>query len=65
MKYVKFGYGRVTDHVCRDIRNGDMTREEGIELVRQYDHVVPGDLVRWLDYVGMTRTSSKNCRRLP
>ena len=55
MKYVKFGYGRVTDHVCRDIRNGDMTRAEGIELVRQYDHVVPGDLVRWFDYVGMTR----------
>lgn len=56
MKYVKFGYGRVTDHVCRDIRSGDMTRAEGIELVRQYDHVVPGDIVRWLDYAGMTRT---------
>jgi N-acetyl sugar amidotransferase len=56
MKYVKFGYGRVTDHVCRDIRNGDMTRDQGIELIRQYDHVVPGDITRWLDYVGMTRT---------
>jgi N-acetyl sugar amidotransferase len=56
MKYVKFGYGRVTDHVCRDIRNGDMTRAEGIDLVRQYDHVVPGDITRWLDYVGMKRT---------
>jgi N-acetyl sugar amidotransferase len=56
MKYVKFGYGRVTDHACRDIRNGIMTREEGIDLVRQYDHVVPGDIARWLDYVGMKRT---------
>jgi N-acetyl sugar amidotransferase len=56
MKYVKFGYGRCTDHVCRDIRSGAMTRAQGIELVRQYDHVVPGDLPRWLDYVGMTRT---------
>lgn len=56
MKYVKFGYGRCTDHVCRDIRSGAMTRDEGIALVRQYDHVVPGDLPRWLDYVGMTRT---------
>jgi N-acetyl sugar amidotransferase len=56
MKYVKFGYGRCTDHVCRDIRTGAMTRAEGIELIRQYDHVVPGDLPRWLDYVGMTRT---------
>ena len=56
MKYVKFGYGRATDHACRDIRNGAMTRDEGIAMVRQYDHVVPGDLARWLDYVGMTRT---------
>jgi N-acetyl sugar amidotransferase len=55
MKYVKFGYGRVTDHACRDIRNGIITRSEGIELVRQYDHVVPGDITRWLDYTGMSR----------
>jgi N-acetyl sugar amidotransferase len=55
MKYVKFGYGRVTDHACRDIRNGILTRAEGVELVRQYDHVVPGDITRWLDYVGMDR----------
>ena len=56
MKYVKFGYGRVADHVSRDIRNDLMSRAAGIELVRQYEAVVPGDLARWLDYVGMTRT---------
>jgi hypothetical protein len=53
MKYVKFGYGRVTDHVCRDIRNGAMTRDEGIRMVRRYDHVFPSDIVRWLEYVEM------------
>ena len=56
MKYVKFGYGRVADHASRDIRNGALTRAQGIELVRQYDHVVPGDIARWLHYIGMTRT---------
>lgn len=56
MKFVKFGYGRATDHVCRDIRSGAIDRAAGVDLVRQYDHVVPGDLPRWLDYVGMTRT---------
>ncbi len=56
MKFVKFGYGRVTDHVCRDIRQGDMTRDEGIRLIRDYEHVVPGDITRWLDYVGMPRS---------
>jgi len=54
LKYIKFGYGRCTDHVCKDIRAGRMTRNEGIELVRRYDHVKPRDLNRWLDYVGMT-----------
>ena len=57
MKFVKWGYGRVTDHVSRDIRNGNMTREEGISLIKQYEDVVPGDLTRWLEYVGMDRTT--------
>jgi N-acetyl sugar amidotransferase len=41
LKFVKFGYGRCTDHTSKDIRLGDMGREEGIELVRTYDHVIP------------------------
>lgn len=53
MKFVKFGYGRGSDHASKDIRTGYMTREEGIEMVRKYDHVVPSDLEYWLDYVGM------------
>ena len=54
LKYVKFGYGRATDHACKDIRAGKMTRDEGIEMVRRYDHVKPRDLERWLEYVGMS-----------
>ena len=53
LKYVKFGYGRCTDHVCKDIRAGLMTREEGIRLVERYDPVKPRDLARWLAYTGM------------
>lgn len=55
LKFVKFGYGRATDHACKDIRAGIMTRERGIEMVRRYDHVKPRfDLDRWLAYVGMS-----------
>jgi len=54
MKYIKFGYGRATDHVCKDIREGVMSREEGIEIVRKMDSVKPKDLQRWLKYVDMT-----------
>jgi len=54
LKFIKFGYGRGSDHACKDIRAGVMTREEGIEMVRKYDHVKPRrDLERWLEYVGM------------
>ncbi len=55
LKFIKVGYGRATDHSCKDIRAGLMTREQGIEMVRQYDHVKPRkDLDRWLKYVNMT-----------
>lgn len=37
MKFVKFGFGRATDHACIDVRNGRLTRQEAIELVAQYD----------------------------
>jgi len=54
LKFIKFGYGRTTDHACKDIRNGVMPRSEGVELVRKMDHIKSRDLVRWLNYVGMT-----------
>ena len=55
LKFVKFGYGRGSDHSCKDIRAGLMTREQGIEMVRKYDHVKPRrDLERWLKYVNMS-----------
>jgi hypothetical protein len=55
LKFVKFGYGRGTDHACKDVRSGAMTRERAIEMVERYDPVKPRrDLERWLEYVGMS-----------
>lgn len=54
LKFIKFGYGRASDHASKDIRAGYLTREEGIEIVRRMDSVVSSDLQHWLDYVGMT-----------
>ena len=53
LKFVKFGYGRASDHVSKDIRNKIMTRDEGIKLIKKHDHVVSKDLFYWLDYVDM------------
>lgn len=53
LKFIKFGYGRCSDHVAKDIRAGRMSREEGIRRILQYDHVRPKDLQRWFRYSGM------------
>ncbi len=54
MKFIKFGYGRSTDHASKDIRSSKMSREEGIQEVLKRDHVKSKDLYRWLNYVGMS-----------
>ena len=54
LKYVKFGYGRGTDHASKDIRSGRMTRDEGVEIVRKYDSVKSSDINYWLEYVNQT-----------
>ncbi len=35
--YVKFGYGRATEDAAQEIRNGDISRDEAIALVRRFD----------------------------
>ncbi|OGG53770.1 flagellin modification protein, PseA [Candidatus Kaiserbacteria bacterium RIFCSPHIGHO2_01_FULL_53_29] len=57
LKFVKFGFGRATDHVCLDIRNGRITREEGVALVEKYDGKLPKiSITDFLAYSGMSRT---------
>lgn len=36
-KYIKFGFGQCTDHVCYDIRENLLSREEGAAFVRLFD----------------------------
>jgi hypothetical protein len=54
LKFIKFGYGRCSDHASKDIRSGHISRDEAIDLVKKYDHVVSSDLYHWLSYVNMT-----------
>jgi len=55
LKYQKFGYGRATDHACRDIRRGYITREQGFELAKKYDgHLNPLYVERFCRYIGIT-----------
>jgi len=45
-KFLKFGFGRTTDHVSMEIRYGRMTREEGLDKVKKYEGKIP---TRYLD----------------
>jgi N-acetyl sugar amidotransferase len=38
---VKFGIGRATYDAAQEIRSGDINREEGVALVRRFDHEFP------------------------
>ena len=55
MKFVKFGYGRATDHSSKDILTGYMTRNQGIKKVKKHDHILSDDLDHWLNYVDMKK----------
>lgn len=56
LKYVKYGFGRATDHVCIDIRNNRMTREEGIQKVLEYDGKYPHyGIQSFIEYSGMAK----------
>ena len=39
--YIKFGMGRATYDSAQEIRNGEIDREEGVELVRKFDGEYP------------------------
>jgi len=55
IKYYKFGFGRTTDYVNEEIRLERMSRETGINLVRQYDHMCsPQYIADYCDYLGIT-----------
>jgi hypothetical protein len=55
LKFIKFGYGRCTDHASKDVRLGLMDRREAVALVRKHDAVRPSDIARWCEYVGMSQ----------
>ena len=44
IKYLKWGYGKVTDHATREIRLKRLTRSQGIDLVKRYANVKPNDV---------------------
>ena len=56
-KWIKYGFGRATDHACIDIWYGRITREEGKKLVHEYEGKIPiWYFDEFLDDFELTRT---------
>ena len=54
--YIKFGFGRAMSDSCMEIRNGHITKEEGLGLIKQFDGEFPKKYEKdFLDYISMTR----------
>lgn len=53
--YIKFGIGRATYDAAQEIRSGDITREEGVVLVKRFDGEYPTRFEKELfDYLSVT-----------
>jgi N-acetyl sugar amidotransferase len=57
LKLYKHGYSKVTDHACREIRFGRLTREEGLALVRFYEQRPAQYVELFCDWLGITPRS--------
>ena len=52
---VKFGIGRATYDAAQEIRNGKITREEGVNLVKKYDQEFPQKYFKeFLEYIDIS-----------
>lgn len=55
LSYIKFGIGRATSDAAHEIREGHLTREEGVALVHRYDHIFPERYFKeFLQYMDMS-----------
>ena len=57
LKLYKYGYSKVTDHACREIRFGRLTREQGKKLVNYYQAQQPDFIDLFTSWLGMTNKS--------
>ena len=54
--FIKFGMGRASHEASQEVRNGDLTREEAVSLVRKYDGELPlRYLPEILEYLNMSK----------
>jgi N-acetyl sugar amidotransferase len=55
IKYLKHGYGKATDHACREIRWERISRKQGEELIALYQSIIPRrkEIKTFTEWLGM------------
>ena len=61
IKFLKYGFGKVTDHASRDIRLKRISRKQGVELVEKYQNLKPKSLAKFLDWLDITEEYFFEC----
>ncbi len=52
LSYIKFGLGRCTSDAAHEIRDGHLSREEGVALVKRFDSEIPKKSIQYfLKYI--------------
>lgn len=54
IKYFKFGYSKINDHVAREIRLKKMSLEQGYSLIQSFREKRAKDIPLFLDWIGLS-----------
>ncbi len=54
IKFIKHGYGKVVDHASREIRLGQMTRLEGLQMIEEYLFNKPRNHNLYFEWLGVS-----------
>ena len=62
---IKFGIGRASYDAAQEIRSGDINREEGVALVKKFDHEYPERFMdEMLKYISVDKTEFPEASRM-
>jgi N-acetyl sugar amidotransferase len=56
LKYIKRGFGRTSQSVAREIRNGNLSPEEGKKLIAEFEALRPKSLDYFLELLNITES---------
>ena len=57
LKYLKHGYGKITDHICREIRFKRIDKKRALHIIQIFEDKKPQYLSQFLEWLGITENA--------